>query len=143
MSASAALLRLLLSLLLVLNGIGTAAASTRMAGAMMDGAMSGHHHVMAVKPADAACASHHAVAMTADHQSHDAAPATPVKCGDHGKSDCCDSSSCSCPCAQAGTSALFALAPMPLLFLHGDPTPSLSASHIAPALSLPTRPPIV
>lgn len=142
MSTPAALLRLLLSLALVLNGIGTVAASARMAGAMIDEAMSGHH-ATAAKPAGAAvCESHHTAAAAVDHHGHDGAPASPAKCGDHAKSDCCDSSACGCACAQTGTSALFALVPLPLVFLHGYAVPSLSIGHVAPTLALPIRPPI-
>lgn len=143
MSASATLLRLLLSLVLVLNGIGTVAASARMAGAM-DGAMSGHHGALAGPASKAHCAQGHAMdAMAGDHAGHSNVPASPVSCGDHMTQDCCDSSACGCACAQTGSSALFAIAQLPLVFVHGFAVSSLSAGHIAPALSLPTRPPIV
>ncbi|MBO9662180.1 CopL family metal-binding regulatory protein [Dokdonella sp.] len=138
MSASAALLRLLLSLVLVLNGIGSVAASARMAGAM-DGA----HHAAVSKPAAAKhCAQSAMAEATADpHAGHDS-HATAPPCSDHAKPDCCDSSACGCACAQSGSTALFAVAQLSPVFLHGHLAPPPSAGHVAPALAFPTRPPI-
>lgn len=140
MSASAALLRLLLSLVLVLNGIGTVAAFARMAGAM-DGA-AGAHHAAASKPALAKHCAHDAGAEATDlHAGHGNMPASPP-CGDHATPDCCDSSACGCACAQSGSGALFAIAQLPPVFPHGDPAPPPSTGHAAPVLALAIRPPI-
>lgn len=138
MSASA-LLRLLLSLVLVLNGIGTVAASARMAGAM-DGA----HHAAVPKHAAAKHCTQDAIAeATADaHAGHDGHSAAPP-CSDHAKPDCCDSSACGCACAQSGSTALFAVVQLSPVFLHGSLASPPSAGHVAPALAFPTRPPIV
>lgn len=131
MSPFAALLRLLLSLVLVLNGIGTVAASARMA-VTMDG------HPTAAQ----ACASHHATEAADPHAAHAGVSSASTKCADHAKADCCDSSACGCACAQTGSTALFAIAPLPSVIVHGHPAPSPSAGHRAPLLAFPTRPPI-
>lgn len=137
MPAFAALLRLLLSLVLILNGIGTVAASARMAGGM-DGAASVHHAAASKPVAAKHCAQEAAAQATDHHAGHDGAPA----CGDHTKPDCCDSSSCGCTCAQSGSSALFAVVQLPPVFLHGYLAPPPSPGHAAPLLAFPTRPPI-
>lgn len=138
MSVSAALLRLLLSLVLVLNGIGAVAASARMAGAMD----SAHHAPVAKHAAAEHCARSALAEATADaHAGHDGhSPAPP--CSDHAKPDCCDSSACSCACAQNGSTALFAVVQLSPVFLHGHFAPSPIAGHAAPALAFPIRPPI-
>jgi hypothetical protein len=138
MSASAALLRLLLSLVLVLNGIGTVAASARMAGAM-DGA---HHAAVSTHAEAKHCAQTALAEAPADTHAGHGGHATAPPCSDHAKPDCCDSSACDCACAQTGSTALFAVTQLSPVFLHGHLMPSPSAGHVAPALAFPTRPPI-
>ena len=121
MSRPALLLRVLLVLALVLNGIGSAVAAV-------------HAHAA---PVDDALAL--ALASDAAAPCHEEAPA-PVGLEDTG--DCCEGARCDCACtAASATVATFALsAPaMPPIALA---THRLDAGHRAPALAHPIRPPI-
>lgn len=130
--------RLLLSLLLVLNGIGSAVAGVRMAmPAMTDVAVQ-------EAAADASMPPCHQAAMA------DATPAMPMPpAGDHrqGDGDCCtsgacDAAGCPCPC----TALAVALWPMPPalapLALALPPAIARIAPHPSPPRHQPDRPPI-
>lgn len=137
MSASAVLLRLLLCLVLVLDGIGSAGASARMAVAATG------HPAAAAEPER--CPSHpHAPEAADPHAGHHAPSpaAASAKCADHANSHCCDSAACGCACAQTGSTAMFAAAPLALAFLPAAPLPSASAGRAAPVLAPSIRPPI-
>jgi hypothetical protein len=122
MSPTALLLRVLLSLALVLNGIGSAVAAVH--------AQAGH--------ADHGTA--HAMAMPDAAPCHDQAPLAPADADDD--SGCCHGARCDCHCtAPAATIAGVLLLP------HAAPavavaTHRLDAGHRAPALAHPIRPPI-
>jgi hypothetical protein len=125
MTISAVLLRVLLVLALVLNGIGSAVAGVH--------AHAGH--------ADAVPAQ--ALASDADAPCHEPAPVPapePVAAGD--AADCCEGARCDCACTAAGaTVAAFELptlaTPPVALATH-----RLDAGHRAPALAHLIRPPI-
>ena len=122
MTLSAILLRVLLVLTLVLNGIGAAVAGVHALGAPMDDALA------------------QALASDAAAPCHDEAPLPspdPAAAG-----DCCDGARCDCACTAAGaTVAAFDLRPLatsPVALA----THRLDAGHRAPALAHPIRPPI-
>ena len=132
--------RLLLSLLLVLNGIGSAVAGVRMAmPAMADFAAQ-------AAVADASLPPCHRAAMA------DATPVTPMPmppAGDHrqGDGDCCtsgacDAAGCPCPC----TALAVALWPMPPALATRavalPPAIARIAPHPSPPRHQPDRPPI-
>lgn len=132
--------RMLLSLLLVLNGIGSAVAGVRMAmPAMADTAVQD-------AVADASLPPCHRAAMA------DATPVTPMPmppAGDHrqGDGDCCtsgacDAAGCPCPC----TALAVALWPMPPALATRAlalPPPAVRiAPHPSPPRHQPDRPPI-
>ena len=132
--------RMLLSLLLVLNGIGSAVAGVRMAmPAMADTAVQD-------AVADASLPPCHRAAMA------DATPVTPMPmppAGDHRQGDgncctsgACDAAGCPCPC----TALAVALWPMPPvlapLALALPPAIARIAPHPSPPRHQPDRPPI-
>ncbi|GAB3099687.1 CopL family metal-binding regulatory protein [Lysobacter terrae] len=151
MSIGSVLLRLLLSLCLVLNGTGAAAASAHMpmqhesaplgteattsASASADAmpCHGGHHEAAAMQsPADP---------MAMGHASHDKASKP-----DHSRPghtpDCCKSGTCRCACvhvAQVGVPAMLLPAAVPA---HERSVRTLTLGHAAPALPHPIRPPI-
>jgi hypothetical protein len=129
MTLSAVLLRVLLSLALVLNGIGSAVAAV-------------HGH--------AGPASHdrgHALATAEVAPCHEHAKAAPADAGKgkgKGKGDghCCDGARCHCACTAPGATAVpvvLLLSPAVAVTLA---THRLDAGHRAPALAHPIRPPI-
>lgn len=130
------LLRILLSLALVLNGVGAAHASA------------GMDAVRAGTLASAAAAA--TPAMPCDGDGHAATgahdPAVPVAhCADDGAAsttDCCESGSCHCICVQAAQTVapgLVLSAPVPADGRHARPRSRL---HAEPAPLHPIRPPI-
>ncbi|WP_300616258.1 CopL family metal-binding regulatory protein [Dokdonella sp.] len=127
--------RLVLALLLVLNGIGTAAAAARMA---LEG---GHSAVAVATTAAEHCAPSMDAMPAAAHHGDHATTAT-ERCGDHAKPDCCGSSACDCACAQGASTLVFeflsAMPPFPRAVIPPAPSPA----HAAPALPTPIRPPI-
>lgn len=124
-------LRIVLSLLLVLNGIGTAAAAARMAS------NPGAHHAVAKDAAERG-ASHGEASPAAHHDGHAAAQ----RCGDHARPDCCGSSACDCPCAHGVSTAVSAFPFATFRFQRAAIASAPSSTHAAPALPIPIRPPI-
>jgi hypothetical protein len=119
MSPTPLLLRVLLSLALVLNGIGSAIAAVHLPA--------GHDLAPATALPDAA-------------PCHDPAPVTPADGGDDGT--CCDGARCDCACTVAGTTvATGVVLPFPTRPV-ALATHRLDAGHRAPALAHPIRPPI-
>jgi hypothetical protein len=122
-------LRLLLSVLLVLNGIGEAAAAASME----------LRHAMATSIANDADATHDGAAPCHD----DGATATPADHDDDsGTPDCCRSGQCHCPCAQhvyAATTIEFDRAAR---LVHADVIVAPKAGHASPTLPHVMRPPI-
>lgn len=142
MSVSTVLLRVLLSLILVLNGIGSAHASVQMSVNM---AMPWSER--AIGAADNAAGSHctgHALAMTAsahDADHADAPAAAPEPC-DPAAPDCCKSSACRCACPQVCASLIPMVPQAPLLAAHDRAAGDLALAYPAPALPHLIRPPI-
>jgi hypothetical protein len=142
MSASNILLRVLLSLILVLNGVWTAKASVQMP---MEMAMPSSEQ--AIGAVDNAAGSHcagHALAMAASP--HDAghadAPAAIPKPCDPAAPDCCKSSACRCACSQLCASLLPVVTQAPLLAAHDRVVGALAPAYPTPALPHLIRPPI-
>ena len=131
------LLRVVLSIALVLNGIGGAVAATRMHADQISAA----EHTSSPKPANTAMPCHqHQLSQAADgHTSAQSAPAAPEKSQ---LPDCCESGICACACAHATQVVL--LAPpgtVPILNRNLTVKP-LPLAHAAPALPHLIRPPI-
>ena len=125
MTKSAVLLRVLLVLALVLNGIGTAVAGV-------------HAHA---GPADDTLAQ--VLASDTVAPCHEQTPPPSPEPADAG--DCCDGARCDCACTAAGATVA-TVATVVLLPLSTPPvalaTHRLDAGHRAPALAHPIRPPI-
>lgn len=147
MSASNVVLRVLLSLILVLNGIWTAHASVQMPVSM---AMPSN--AQAIGAAGDTARSHcagHASAMAANTHAagHADAPAAasasrdPAGC-DPAAPDCCKSSACWCACPQACASLIPSVPQAPLLAAHDRVAGALALAYPAPALPHLIRPPI-
>jgi hypothetical protein len=138
-----AMMRVLLILILVLNGVGSAYASIRMG----EGMGRSHSSDVSAKPEQppeppSSCPDHHD-GMAMKPAAAEKQPASPASPDDsHGSSDCCDASHCTCPCMHA-------CAALPLLATR---TPAsvgrdlgvrpLSLGHPSPALPHLIRPPI-
>lgn len=140
MSLPAVLLRLVLSLALVLNGMGTAAASVQMLGGM---AMLPAHQAESriAKVGASPCAEHH-MAM-AGQEGKSADPSTPApQGGKHPAPDCCKSSACRCACVHACPSVTATSVQMPLVIAHDLSGRTMSLGHPTPALPHLIRPPI-
>lgn len=122
------LLHPILALLLILNGIGSVAAATRMAVAVPVAAQaSGHCESMAHAAADDGLAQVDGMHSPAD-------PSEPRCCGtDH---------ACDCACLQVASPALAHAAPLPLTFDPAAIPVSSADRHSAPPLPSPLRPPI-
>lgn len=114
------LLRLLLAVSLVLNGIG---------GALAGVSMSIEAHAVAPDASDHAGCHEPA-----------AEPAAEPETGDAG--DCCDSGPCSCACAQLPQLAATELLLMPLVVVHAAAVGTRLSERPAPALPHLIRPPI-
>ncbi len=118
-------LRLLLALLLVLNGTGSVAAAARMAVAshgVVTAAAAGHCESMAQ--------GGQATQPATDRIAHDGHP------------DCCKTHSCDCACVPAASVAVLPLLPAPLAFQRSVSSWFAASSLPAPALPFPLRPPI-
>lgn len=124
-------LRLVLALLLVLNGIGTTSAAVR-------GPMTGGHPAAAAPMQAAHCAGD---AMPAAHHGTPAA-ASAEACVDHADHGCCGSSACDCACTQVASTALLPFSSRSPVFERQAIPASQSSGHAAPALPFPIRPPI-
>lgn len=96
-------LRLLLSLMLVLNGTGYAAAATQMGLSHL--AMDAHGRHSAQPRHDAAPHGDRAAAMHAHAASSDCTMSATVPA----EPECCQSSQCNCDCLQHATAALAVL----------------------------------
>ncbi|WP_169795614.1 CopL family metal-binding regulatory protein [Lysobacter antibioticus] len=141
MSVSAVALRLLLSVVLILNGIGTANASIRMLGAMAMPPASSSVTAIAEQGASP-CLEHHAAHAGKAAGVDDASGPPPDGCADP-EPDCCESSACGCACTQSCAFAVPAVA-QPTVVIARDPSiRAMSLGHPAPALPHLIRPPIV
>lgn len=138
-----ALLRVLLILVLVSNGIWSAYASIGMGEGM------GHSHSSDVsaetkpQPVPLSSCSDHRDGMVMKPVASEQAPASPALPEDpHGSSDCCDPSHCTCPCVHACAALPLLASRMPDSMGHDLGVRPLSLGHPSPALPHLIRPPI-
>src|SRR4249919_2246217 len=98
MSIGSILLRVLLSVSLILNGVTTAAAATHMHAAQTDkqAALAEQSTAAQVVAEEMPCHGHHQATATHDESAVAVDPA-PGK-SKHPSPDCCKSNSCSCAC---------------------------------------------
>ncbi|WP_242112720.1 CopL family metal-binding regulatory protein [Luteimonas aquatica] len=141
MSLPARLLRIVLILTLVLNGIGSAAASMHLHAPMPAQPM--HHAGMDGAQAPAApCAEHHkGMSSGAMAAAEHAAPTAPVQHDDPRAPDCCKQG-CDCACVHACASALVAALSPPPVMPHALGVAFMAPGRPAPALPHLIRPPI-
>ena len=146
------LLRLLLGLLLVLNGIGTSMAATAMLLVHATHATQSAPHSDAAgkaappchdtaRPVDTAgdmdMAGMGDLAMAATDVSDTNAPASHQP-----PPDCCQSMHCDCACMQSTAAAMVVLLLPTAAPADGEQTPAMALDHTAPALPHLIRPPI-
>jgi hypothetical protein len=124
------LLRLLLSLTLVLNGVSTAFASVGMEG------MSHTTQATSAHQAHKSPCEGHGAPMAMHDGSHEGGGKHPPT------GDCCTSPACVCNCVSPVAVALFDLAWRPAHIPHVAETALIIARHQAPALPHLIRPPI-
>ena len=143
MSFGSILLRLLLSLCLVLNGTGTAAASAHLPMKAIETAATAERTAGHAMPCHGG--SHDMATMppkqppAGDSATNDSTPSAKSGHGKHSP-DCCKSGTCRCACvhiAQAGVPTR-----LPAVLAHGPSVRALALGHTAPALPHPIRPPI-
>ncbi len=147
MSPWSALLRVMLIVVLVLNGAGTAAASvTTMQATMPEGTSATARATQKVSAMRAGMPCHDMAQMTAKAAPSDAAMQAP----DHaarGKGkpvapDCCKAGTCQCACVQAAQAVLPVALAFALVSPHSDVPHPMHAGHADPALPHLVRPPI-
>lgn len=133
MSLWPTLLRVVLAVTLMLNGIAAAAAAVQQV----------NMQAQPVAMGSADMGSMHA-AMPCHEQAAQAGTDKAVADKVHaGKTDCCKSSSCSCACPFTAQAMLHAWVPAPAVFLRLRAVRPLALGHPAPALPSLIRPPIV
>ena len=148
------LLRLLLCVVLVLNGIGTASASARMAWVHLQAGVDAHALVeQAGAPVATAadtgevepCHGHDVDAVAAADPSPTTAPGTetmPRAGHPPGAGNCCDTGHCTCACMFPTQAVVFIWAAPPATVDHAPGSGALSHAHATPALPHLIRPPI-
>lgn len=134
-SPLATLLRVLLSIILVLNGPGYAVAATQMAQANVAQDASPVAKREVARP----CHEHDMAAMQADAPvAIDVGAAKPG----HPAPDCCKSGKCVCASTQPASLTLAALSLRETEIDRTINLPTLLIGHISPLLAHPIRPPI-
>lgn len=141
MSLPAILLRLMLSLALILNGMGVAAASAQMLSGMAILPASPQAENPVAKTDASPCAEHHMTMAGKTDESADSSTPVPPR-GDHPVPDCCKSSACRCACIHACPSVTATSVQMPLVLSHDLSGRTMSLGHPTPALPHLIRPPI-
>jgi hypothetical protein len=139
-SVSAVLLRILLSLALILNGVGSAAASVQMAEGMMSPEPHGMQTV-ASESGDSSCPEHHAAAAASGTDQVALHP-SPSKNGHHPSPDCCKSFTCGCVCVHACASVPVAVIQAPVIPSHDLGVIPMVDGRPSPTLPHLIRPPI-
>jgi hypothetical protein len=149
MSAWSILLRMLLSVALILNGSGYAAASTHKS---KDAASSHEMHLMAQEgttppPCHGDHASmmvphHHGAEQTMDHSPDSAKSHSAKTHPSESHSDCCKSGACRCVCNHASTAAIAMMFIRDALIARSGASRPLKPGRPAPALPNLIRPPI-
>lgn len=141
MSSGSCLLRVLLIVALLVNGVGSAYASTRMLNMMQTTRVA--DVVSDSQPADAHAGMHD---MTQggchDAMGADAAPVPSPPPHDHDGSDCCKGNTCRCICLYAATAVTLPPADVPQALHPRLMSAWRSLSYAAPALPHLIRPPI-
>jgi hypothetical protein len=146
MSVLSALLRLTLSAVLILNGIGTAAAAARM---QVEHGIHAIHDAQASQPvADAQAAP------PCHHHGHDGVAPVEVPVEELGVAtnateksktpapDCCKSASCGCACMYATAGIVVAPLPHAVFDIHATIAGTEASGHRSPSLPHLIRPPI-
>jgi hypothetical protein len=136
MSRAGILLRVVLSLSLVLNGIGGLLAATEMA---LGPAATAHETASAATPAATHSGCHDHASMP-HHQQPSPEPAGKLPAG---HSDCCGVGLCGCACAQLPSLAALELLFVPPNLEHERLSDAVDANRPSPALPHLIRPPIV
>ncbi|GAB3359079.1 CopL family metal-binding regulatory protein [Lysobacter tyrosinilyticus] len=146
MSIGSLLLRALLSLCLVLNGVAGAAASVHMQLPMQ--APVQMHQMHEVAPASAVasddnmpCHGHH-MASTAKLEVTTAPAPAPTESKSKHTPDCCKSGTCRCACVHIAQVGVPTLHLPPAALDHDRSVRPLALGHATPALPHPIRPPI-
>ena len=135
MSRAAILLRIVLSVALVLNGIGGSLAAAQMAVGSQT-----ISSATPVAPAVAHSGCHEHASMPHHHPSP--AAETPSGKAPAGHSDCCGVGMCGCACAQLPSLAAIELLIDPPKLELERLSDALASTHAAPALPHLIRPPI-
>lgn len=131
MSRCSATLRILLSLVLVLNGIGGAMAATR-----MQLTTTPTQEVTAAMPDSMAgmpCHEQGAMGVGKNHGQPQKTPAVP---------DCCKGGACACACMSVAQAMLLTPSLTTPAWVHVSLTKRLSLGHVDPTLPHLIRPPI-
>lgn len=138
MKPSSLLLRVLLSAVLILNGIGSAVAGVQMVGAeeVMPAATAADAGTTAAEPSQGAC-HEDATAIAPDG----AAPPGGTGHGEHG-ADCCQAGMCACHCMQQAQVAFVPPVLASRQFAHSVAVHEMSSAHETPRLPNLIRPPI-
>ncbi len=135
MPGSVFLLRVLLSVVLILNGIGSAVASVQMAHAGMM-AM----EIPVSSAAEMPCHGHDDVQAEATQA--DVIPALAYEEPSLSDPSCCESGACRCACIHQAQAAVAVLLPIEAVIIHTRAVLAPNAGHSAPTLSHLIRPPI-
>ena len=138
MTPAAAMLRLLLGLILILNGIGTAYSGARM---QLQHTHTDESAGTIVRTADThAAKSQCNEGMEATHPAAVAEEATPAS--DAAGPTCCDGATCDCACSQHGSALVLVSGTGSVDSKHVSALHPLVTGHAPPALPSPIRPPI-
>lgn len=134
------LLRAFLSLVLILNGMGTAAASVHLPGFTMVASTEAAAPSTLADAGELPCHQQQGEAASAGAGYPSADP--PRDSADHQQPDCCKSGLCRCECMHSAHAAVMAWAITTPFIEHGIVVRSLPLGHAAPALPHLIRPPI-
>lgn len=138
MKAWPTLLRVVLSVALILNGIGGAVAGARMQAGQL-AAPTAAPPAEATGSAEMSCHAHSGPQSSVHQASKAGSPASPGKVP---VPDCCKSGVCACACAHVAQIALSTLQVTAPVLEHGLAVRRLSLTYATPALPHLIRPPI-
>jgi hypothetical protein len=132
---SSILLRLLLSLSLILNGSGYAAAAVKMPMEHAASVAAAHEKARAEEAPP--CPEHTDVTPADDHGA-----VLESVTHEHDRPECCKSAKCAGACFQHAPAAIVAQCMGPAAIEHSDAIRQIKAAHATPALPHRIRPPI-